>query len=408
MLAWASGPEPPDPRRVAEAARIVGLEIESVEMLESGPPVAWAMMAQETGAPPWLLWCEPAREGDVPPSAAKSAWILGIETLIAPPDAGADAAIPLARHRAMKRWLHVGGAESALLDPITGRWFDATEWALDRTRDGLASLEELWCVRVHRRPGATMVWLSTAGLHRCGRPDLELLEIPAPLAAAGAAVLDGLAALLLEEPPLPETAWRIGPVSEVSLERLDEVLATLSPAAPGSIEDRRRLEEGREIDERIAVVCAAERRGSLRRVPVPPIDLLERVARGEIGLYRSRHEVARLRGLVAGQAALLSRIAAAAESGREGLRALVSTASSDAADPAWAALVGVAADGWLVQPVDLAGRPIVSAPASIAAFESLTDWRVDLGERSFGPDDAGSLEAATAALEPSSEAEGVP
>jgi hypothetical protein len=393
---------PPEPRRFAEAARSVGLEIESVEMLESGPPVAWAIVAHEAGAPPWLLWCEPAGDDDVPASAADSKWLLGIETLIATPADGEDAARSLARHRTMKRWLHAGGAESALLDPVTGRWLDAIEWSLDRSRDSLASLEELWCVRVHRRPGGSLVWLSTAGLHRCGRPDVELLEIPEPLAAAGAAVLDGLAALLLEDPPPPETPWRIGPATEVSLERLDEVLATLAPTAPGSLEDRRRLEAEVEVDERIAVVCAAERRGSLRRIPVPPLDLLERVARGEVGLYRSRHEVARMKVMVAGQAPLLTRVAQIVESGQFGLRALVSTGSTDTADREWAALVGVAADGWLVQPVDLAGRPIVSTPASIAAFESLADWRVDLGERSFGPEDASALEPALTAMESSS------
>jgi hypothetical protein len=406
LLAWANGGVPPNPREVAEAAHGVGLEIESVGMLEAAPPVAWAMVAHEVGAPAWLLWCEPSSDGDVPASAAESSWILGIETLISAsgPD---DASSSLARHRAMKRWLHTAGADSALLDPVTGRWLDSAEWTLDRALDPLASLDELWCVRVHRRPGASMVWLSTAGLSRCGRPDLELLEIPEPLAAAGAAMLDALAALLLEEPPHPETPWRIGPASDVSLERLDEVLATLGPAAPGSLEDRRRLEPDLQIDERIAVVCAAERRGSLRRIPVPPLELLERVARGEVGLFRSRHEAARLRRLVAAHAPLLSRVAQAIESGCAGLRALVSTASSTAVDREWAALVGVAADGWLVQPVDLAGRAIISAPASIADFDSMSDWRVDLGDRTFGPDDATALEAELVKLEPGIGTEGM-
>lgn len=408
LLAWAGGAELPDPRVAAESARVAGLEIESIELLEPGPPVAWALMARESEGPPWILWCEPSAEGEVPPSAAESPWILGIETLIAWPAADGDAGRLLARHRAMKRWLHAGGAESALLDPITGRWLDATEWALDRSRDAIATLEELWCVRIHRRPGASMVWLSTAGLHRCGRPDLELLEIPEPLAAAGAAALDGLAALLLEDPPLPETPWRIGPASEVTLEPLVEVISTLSPSAPGSLEDRRRLGTEVELDERIAVVCAAERRGSLRRIPVPPVDLLERVARGEVGLYRGRHEVERLRGLVSGQGSLLSRVAEAVESGRAGLRALVSTTAVEEDGRGWAALVGVAAEGWLVQPVDLSGRPIASAPASIATVESLADWRIDLAERSFGPDDASELEAALIAIEPPIAGEGMP
>jgi hypothetical protein len=141
---------------------------------------------------------------------------------------------------------------------------------------------------------------------------------------------------------------------------------------------------------------------------VPPIDLLDRVARGEVGLYRGRHEVERLRGLVSGQGSLLSRVAEAVESGRAGLRALVSTTAVEEDGRGWAALVGVAAEGWLVQPVDLSGRPIASAPASIATVESLADWRIDLAERSFGPDDASELEAALIAIEPPIAGEGMP
>ena len=58
-------------------------------------------------------------------------------------------------------------------------------------------------------------------------------------------------------------------------------------------------------------------------------------------------------------------------------------------------------DGWLVQPIDLAGRPVVTAPASIAGFDALRNWRVDLGERSFGPDEAAELDAALATIEAS-------
>ena len=402
LLAWSDAVEMPEPREVVESAARSGLEIEAIEMLEFGPPVAWAVLAREAGRPPWVLWCEPAEGGEVPPSAEASRWIVGIETLLALPNAEGDVAETIARHRAMKRWLHAGGAAAALLDPATGRWLDAAEWASDLARDEDASLEELWCVRVHRRPGAETVWLSTEGLVRCGRPELELLEIPEPLAAAGAALLDDLAALLLEEAPAPETPWRIGPSIEVSLERLEEVLPSLAPSATGSLADRRRLEPDSAIDERRAVVCATERRGTYRRVPVPPIEAIECIARGEAGLYRSRHESARLRRLVSRQASLLERIARAAEAGRDGFRARAAIASGDeAGSTAWAELVGVAVDGWLVQPIDLAGRPVVTAPASIAGFDALRNWRVDLGERSFGPDEAAELDAALATIEAS-------
>ncbi len=409
LLAWHDAAMPPDPRTMVDAASRVGLAIESVEMLESGPPVAWTVLARETGAPPWVLWCEPTAGGEVPPSAVESRWIIGLETLIAPPGLDESASQTLSRHRVMKQWLHAAGATSALLDPTTGRWLDAVEWSEDRSRDSRASLEELWCVRAHRRPGASLVWLSTEGLHRCGRPELELLEIPEALAAAGAAVLDGVAALLLESPPPPETPWRIGPASEVSLERIEEVLPALPASAPGSLEDRRRLDLDASVEAPIAVVCASERRGTYRRLPVPPIELLERVGRGEVGLYRSRHEVARLRRLVAEQAGLLDRIARSIESGRDGLRALVSTSAVGADTHEWAELVGAAAEGWFVQPVDLAGRAVVAAPASIAGIGSIADWQVELEGRRFGPDEAASLEAALEASErPASVGESTP
>ncbi len=393
LLAWSDAADLPQPRDVLAHATRSGLEIVSVEMLEFGPPVAWAVLAHEAGRPPWVVWCEPATGSDVPPSAAASRWILGMETLLAVPNAEQDLAETIARHRAMKRWLNDGGAGSALLDPATGRWLDASEWTGDLAKGADASLEELWCVRVHRRVGAANVWLSTEGLARCGRPELELLEIPEPLAAAGAAMLDDLAALLLEESPPPETPWRVGPSLEVSLERLDEVLSALAPSAPGSLDDRRRLEPEAVIDDRRAAVCAAERRGTYRRVPVPPIEALERIARGEAGLYRSRHESERLRRIVARQGALLERIAHAVEAGAEGFRARVAVASDEEpGSSAWAELVGVAADGWLVQPIDLGGRPVATAPAAITGFGTLCNWRVDLGERSYGPDESVELE----------------
>lgn len=405
LLAWSSVAALPEPQEVVESAGPSGIEITSVEMLEFGPPVAWAMLAQEADRPPWLLWCEPAQGGDLPPSAASSRWIVGIETMLAmPAEAETSAGETLARHRAMKRWLRSTGDAAAMLDPATGRWLDAEEWRDDFAREGDASLEELWCVRVHRRPDAAVVWLSTEGLVRCGRPELELLEVPESLAAAGAAMLDDLAALLIEEPPPPETPWRIGPSLEVSLERLEEVLPSLSPSAPGSLDDRRRLDPDAAIDTRRAAVCAPERRGTYRRVPVPPIEVLERIGRGEAGLYRSLHESERLRRKVARQAPLLDRIARAVDAGLGGLRARVAiTSREEPGSSAWAELVGSAAEGWLVHPIDLAGRPVATAPASIAGFEAICHWRVDLGERSYGPDDAGSLESELARAEAGAE-----
>jgi hypothetical protein len=119
----------------------------------------------------------------------------------------------------------------------------------------------LWSVEATERGGRARI--ATRGLARCGRPEIEMHGVAAPLADAAAALVDAIAAIVIDDgPPEPGAPLEVGPDLIVSL----------------------RLAEG--AAER-AIVCGVRPAGAGAPEWTWPRDVVERVARGEAVVYRA-------------------------------------------------------------------------------------------------------------------------
>ncbi len=357
------------------------------------PPDArmqWAGILED-GHGPVLAWLEaaetPEPDPQIPVPAAVGAcrWVIGVQALIAAP-AIADRFSSLIRGAASLP------SVEAILDPATGRWIAGE--SLDAARDAtwLAPGDWGWSTRGVRRPGSDSVWLFTEGLHRWGRPELELLEVPAPLAAAGAALLDLLAPLLVEASPPPDTRWQVGPSAWVTLQEIDEVLSRLPRHAPGSGADRQRMFGDRGGVR--AAVCDPSPRGAYTRAWVPPQALLEEILRGGGEFFRSRQDAAIARAAgrrrVADWVRLLAGLEGAME---EGVRVRLRIEAEDDASRGLRSLElsEIAGDRLIAMPLDPATGAALLAPAvavPIARLEAdLADWVVLWRGRSYAAEE---------------------
>jgi hypothetical protein len=128
-----------------------------------------------------------------------------------------------------------------------------------------------------------LLWLTTTGLHRLGRPELELFEIPQDELRPALDLLNMLAARLATEPlPEPGAPFEVGPQIRVTLVPVEEVVETLAPNAPGGVRDRAPHMRGPR-----AAVCAVGKRGSFRAIWMPPHEELQAVLRGTTGFFVS-------------------------------------------------------------------------------------------------------------------------
>lgn len=395
LLGWSRHGSAPEARDVHE--RIVRASDLVEPVCEPLPHagVGWSMLLRDAEASPWIAWVEPSapeHSSEAPPEIAGAPWILGVETLLGDPSRPESW---LERYRAMARLLEECGAGEAMLDPTTGRWFAGGTLRELCDRDAEPALDLLWSVRVARRAGSGLAWIATEGLHRCGRFELEMVEVPHDLADAAAATLDALAALLVEGGAATGEPWQVGPRHQVALRPVQEVLATLAPGAPGSLEDRRRASAGEvpSLADRW-VVCDPRPRGAWTEAWVPPVDLLREVAAGTVALYRGRHERERMRRLAARSRDDLARLSERHGSAADPPPGRLRIAVDHAEGSCWLEVVGRSASGVLGQAVDLDGRAISGSPAEIVPWSAVIDWEWTLPEGRFGPSDVAALRRA--------------
>ena len=137
--------------------------------------------------------------------------------------------------------------------------------------------------------------LFTTGLWRCGRPELELMEIPAKHVRAGLILIDAMAGLLLEG-DMPEVGEKVevGPGLEVCLQPWQEVAATAHDGAPGSNSFRAaaRSEEGFSplLGVR-AVVCHPDPIGEFKKVWTWPAQVIAELETGHAALFATEHAI---------------------------------------------------------------------------------------------------------------------
>jgi uncharacterized protein YegJ (DUF2314 family) len=343
---------------------------------------------------PAIVWTEAARAlepGELDdPEARGCRWILGVETLL-------DEYAALGDFITIMRL--VSGAfpqVPAVLDVNCGRWHPRA--ALDEHFAPGAEPPEsvLWTTHVavsSQEDDDAVAWLHTHGLARCGRPDLEMLEVPARLAERAAELLSALAGRMIEEAaPAPGAPFEAGPALEVRLQPWKTVAPRLG-SGPGGTADRIGMPGAAHLGAR-AVVCPGD--GTL--TPCPR-DVLDRIGGGEASFYLSRHETRR----VAKRArASWPRLVEAFSAGNPAVRFLVKAGIGGQEPPAeddgarehvWFALQRCDDDRFegelLNEPV--LGGTLRRGDVAWIQRERVSDWSVVTPQASYGPEDAAVL-----------------
>lgn len=211
---------------------------ESIEAEEIEPPdadISWSMRARVTDLPnEIILWAEPLNESSTDATGIEDGWILALQTILHSGD-------PLTHFSNLMRLL--GGIDlptHSVCDISTGRWFPIEVIESVFIQDDLEPPEEvLWISRLVEAPEGgdpedRWAWISTHGLARCGRVELEMLGVPAVLSSEALHLVDGLAALTLET-SLPPAGKPISLGSDliVSLVECEKAISLLQEGMPG-------------------------------------------------------------------------------------------------------------------------------------------------------------------------------
>jgi hypothetical protein len=263
----------------------------------------------------------------------------------------------------------------------------------------LADERHLYRIELRSRGAGTPMWITTVGLARVGKPELELIEVPERLAAAALELLDALAArFICDELPHAGVPFEAGNGLSCALVPAAEVAETVSPGVAGSPSDRTRLDGWPR-----AAVCSAGQRGSFRKIWTPPVDELDRLARHDAGLYLSLR-VVEVRERLARATWPDFMQAHAAHRGRPSVAFLAKVAraqpesSAETREHVWISVDEVTSMGGRGS-VAQAPREGVTPPVLGFTLDEIGDWRVvglRDGEDSIGPDRADRLAAAPA------------
>ncbi len=224
------------------------------------------------------IWAEAAQELDPgeldDPAAAACRWIVGLETVL-------DAGEPLGHFAAVMRLLAGACPDTpAVLDVNCRRWYPRAALETTFSTDDEPPAAVLWIGHVvesandHRGS-----WIHTHGLHRCGLPELEMLEVPDSLVPGAVQLLDTIAGRMLEVMlPPPGEPFAIGPDLDVTFRPWQDVAPAVGDG-PGGMAARTDDPNNPHVGVR-AVVCGAE--------------VLQRIAAGDGAYFLSSHETNRL------------------------------------------------------------------------------------------------------------------
>jgi hypothetical protein len=288
-VAFVCGDELPDPADAFDAlGESFGVAPQDIAPLPTeADEVQWAFRCRiPSRTSPILVWCERVGAADVPDGEiADARWSILVEALFELADPLLDAA------RLGAVVARAGGARTRLmLNPDLGVVYRVDEIKrlfLAKRAGEFLDERHLFRVEIGARDRANgPFWLTTVGLHRVARPEMEMLEIPADELHAALAMVDAIAARFVSTPlPAAGVPFEAGADLSVALVPVDEVIETISPDMPGGPSDRGRMPRAPR-----AAICAAGRRGAFRPVWVPPHEVLQKLTRGESGLLRSERE----------------------------------------------------------------------------------------------------------------------
>jgi hypothetical protein len=262
---WPGAAPPTMMEIVAALAQRCEVPPALMQEMPSREGVLWAAaFATSLLEAPIILWVEPSRPlppGELTdPRSAGCKWVVGAETMLSMEQPYEDyIALMLA---------FVGAFDPvALLDPTTMRWFEREELS-DLAADPPAQppVEALWTIHAvfNERDRNEPVWLHTHGLWRCGKPELEMLEVPAERQNPAAELLNNVAQLMLEtDLPSPGERLQAGSNFAVTVHRWQDLAPLVRKPNSGGMQDREG-EDNPHAGMR-AVICGDKPHGVLRK-----------------------------------------------------------------------------------------------------------------------------------------------
>ena len=306
LLALWPGSKPPLQEMVAEALIEHSPESVLVGELSSPPEGALWTLVVDVPAPidaRVILFAESAHpEGaaDLDAACRDCRWVVGMELLLSPER-------PLrAFVAAMRMAQAITPGTPAILDVASSTWHGTgslERWFAPVDADPPTWI--LWsahavCRDREQRPGHPS-WIRSAGLWRCGLPELEILDLPTEHIPAGVALVHAVAELLLEAPPpAPGERWTIGQEIDVALVPWQAVVELLPPEVPGSLASRGLTPEASQAATLThplggvrGVICGPEPRGTYRKLWSWPEAAIRRLAAGDALIQQSTLAVRR-------------------------------------------------------------------------------------------------------------------
>lgn len=390
------------------------------ELSPEDDSIEWNRVVSVPGlAAPLIVWGERARAigpDDLPDRRlSECRWIIGCESLL-------SAETPLDDYIALVRLL-AGSFEEmpAILDGMTRQWFLRPEVEVLFLADEAAATEEvLWRIHAVGRSESPSsddrVWLYTVGLWRCGKPELEMLEVPGEHLSAAITLLNGTAALAVIGPlPHPDSTAVIGENLRVAFRPWQEVAAFLGPGSVGTLADRAAADEPGAMNPLMgirAVICDAEEKGTYRKIWSWPEHAIAQLENDRGAIYLSERSTEQLaRRARATWPDFATAFAAAERATLEAVQHgeaivpptfLVKSPHSSASDPdgarehLWFEVVrlhGETVEARLINSPQIAKHLAAGSLLSIRR-DQVSDWRVLLESGAFGPRLASGLLAA--------------
>ncbi|MSR69894.1 MAG: hypothetical protein EXS17_06060 [Phycisphaerales bacterium] len=389
----------------------VGGEV-SIDAIETDDDAIWAFGVQMPGIDSGLVvWCERSRDlserdqTQIGDGASQSPWVIRLQTILSSDEPAEEYFMCVGL---------LGGAMPdvvAILDVVTGEVYPRARIDRDFLTEDAAPVERLlWRLgRYEALPDGdcAFVLLGTCGLSRCGIPELELIEVPREHSESGAVLLHTLAGLLLEnEMPDPGETLEIGDDLVVRFQKVGDVTPCVTASAAGSEPWRVQAREHglSEFALPRAVICAEKALGNFRSLWVWPREVVERIEAGKAVLYMTQHSVRsterRARstwGLFATAFASLMRTGNPdfQELARTGftVQAPVPDTAGDRIEQSWFRVQKIDHDAVTVAVVDqpITRQDVAPGFQFTMPTSNVTDWRVEIGDEMFDPDDADSL-----------------
>ena len=410
LVFWPYDEAPTVVEVIASLGRAPGERVEDHEEFDDGcPDCTWCAAVRFAGrATPVMVWTQ-AAVGALPPEIASTIshqprWVIGVESMLCVKD-------PLADFLRLIRMARSAAPETpAVLDVNTANWYPRGAMEKLARPDGIEPpVEVLWTIHAVVPDEASTdpagpTWLHTHGLWRCGLPELEMIEVPATYQSAACALINDVAALMLEQaaPPQPAQGVEIGLNLRVALVPWREAASCVGRGVPGGMGDRRDDPENAHIGAR-AVVCDAVPAGAFRKVWVWPREALDRLREDEAAVYRTQRATERQARLAQAGWSQLAMAFAALTPKRECCQARtvvfsVKVGFEAECDPGnrehlWfdvRAFDGDAAIGELMnQPFRIKG--LERGATLRLQRERVSDWIVFTPSGTFGPDDVEGL-----------------